>query len=120
MIFFKDYSFLVIELFLAKQHFIKDFPQRFLAVGYPKRFRLTPNDPCPPCAPWIIRASSVDKFFRNILMFYTEKCVPLYATREMMTRGSLRKPSKIRIYMMPVNNNMAPSPQPVIANDSIK
>ena len=24
-------------------------------------------------------------FFHNILMFYTEKCVPLYATREMMT-----------------------------------
>ena len=23
-------------------------------------------------------------FFHNILMFYTEKCVPLYATREMM------------------------------------
>ena len=32
-IFFKDYSFLVIELFLAKQHLIKDFLQRFLAVG---------------------------------------------------------------------------------------
>ena len=64
--------------------------------------------------------SSVDKFFRNILMLYTEKCVPLYATRKMMTRGSLRKTSKIRIYMMPVNNYMAPSPQPVIANDSIK
>ena len=29
MIFFKDYSFLVIELFLAKQHFIKDFLQDF-------------------------------------------------------------------------------------------
>ena len=56
----------------------------------------------------------------TILLFYTEKCVSLYATREMMTRGSLRKPSKIRIYMMPVNNYMAPSPQPVIANDSIK
>ena len=63
---------------------------------------------------------SVDKFFRNILMLYTEKCVPLYATREMMTRGSLRKTSKKRIYMMPVNNYMAQSPQPVIANDSIK
>ena len=25
------------------------------------------------------------KFFHNILMLYTEKCVPLYATREMMT-----------------------------------
>ena len=28
-IFFKDYSFLVIELFLAKQHLIKDFLQDF-------------------------------------------------------------------------------------------
>ena len=28
-IFFKDYSFLVIELFLAKQHLVKDFLQRF-------------------------------------------------------------------------------------------
>ena len=26
-----------------------------------------------------------DNFFRNILMFYTEKCVPLYATRVGMT-----------------------------------
>ena len=31
-----------------------------------------------------------------------------------------QKNRKKRIYMMPVNNNMAPSPQPVIANDSIK
>ena len=31
-----------------------------------------------------------------------------------------QKNRKKRIYMMPVNNYMAPSPQPVIANDSIK
>ena len=31
-----------------------------------------------------------------------------------------QKTAKIRIYMMPVNSNMAPSPQPVIANDSLK
>ena len=30
------------------------------------------------------------------------------------------KTTKRRTYMMPVNNNMAQSPQPVIANDSIK
>ena len=87
-------AYLSDRLFLATGHSLRRFPPRFLAVGYPKRFRLTPNDPCPPCAPWIIRASSVDKFFHNILMFYTEKCVPLYATREMMTWGSLRKTVK--------------------------
>ena len=43
----------------------KDFLQRFLAKQLPN--------------------NSVDKFFRNILMLYTEKCVSLYATREMMT-----------------------------------
>ena len=31
-----------------------------------------------------------------------------------------QKTAKKRIYMMPVNNNMAQSPQLVIANDSIK
>ena len=31
-----------------------------------------------------------------------------------------QKTAKKGIYMMPVNNYMAPSPQPVIANDSIK
>ena len=99
---------------------------RRLPKMIPSKFRLNSDDPCPPCPPWInFRWSvpsvcSVDKFFRNILMLYTEKCVSLYATREMMTWGSLRKTSKIRIYMMPVNNNMAQSPQPVIANDSIK
>ena len=34
-----------------------------------------------------------------------------------VTQKNLKKK---RIYMMPVNNYMAPSPQPVIANDSIK
>ena len=46
--------------FLRQQHLKEDFPQRFLAVGYPKY----------PCAPWIkkrvlrglFRLPSVDKF----------------------------------------------------------
>ena len=33
-----------------------------------------------------------------------------------VTQNNLKK----RIYMMPVNSNMAQSPQPVTANDSIK
>ena len=33
----KDYSFLVIELFLAKQHLKQDFPKRFLAFRLPKK-----------------------------------------------------------------------------------
>ena len=32
----KDYSFLVIELFLAKQHLKEDFLQDFLPTGNPK------------------------------------------------------------------------------------
>ena len=38
---FKDFGSRVIELFLAKQHLIKDFLQRFLAVGNQKNIRLT-------------------------------------------------------------------------------
>ena len=60
--------------FLRQQHLKEDFPQRFLAVGYPK-YPCPPcapwiKNPCPPCAPWIkkralrglFRVPSVDKF----------------------------------------------------------
>ena len=50
--------------FLRQQHLKEDFPQRFLAVGYPKY-------PCPPCAPWIIQ-SVLRGLFRVPSVDYSE------------------------------------------------
>ena len=40
----KDYSFLVIELFLASGHSLRRFPPRFLAFWLPKNISLNSDD----------------------------------------------------------------------------
>ena len=55
--------------FLASGHSLRRFPPKISSL------QATQNNPF----------IGAPKFFCNILMFYTEKCVPLYATRVGMT-----------------------------------